>query len=90
MDRVELTANEWTIIAESVSSITFQNPTQWPVYIGFSTDGNTVPTDDIGLIYPMYNGEVNIPISDLTSLASADCVWAKPVSGKDTFIHVEA
>jgi len=72
-------ADTWTQLTNAnVTSITFE-VLSGQVYIRFTTD-TTTPTEDHGIVYTRGAGELQKAIADLTYLASADRVWAKPVS----------
>ncbi len=70
-------ANTWTQLTNAdVTRITFQ-ALRGDVYIRFTTDA-TEPTESDGLLYTEGSGVTNKPLTELTELASADRVWAKP------------
>lgn len=77
--KIPVNKDDWTLIGESVSTITFQNVGQYPVYINF-TNGNTAPTDTVGLVYGPREGELKKTLTDMTTVATPDHVWAKSVS----------
>ena len=67
----------WTQLTNAdVTSITFE-VLSGSVYIRFTTD-TTAPTEDHGLLYQKSQGELKRDLADLTYLAAADRVWAKP------------
>ena len=78
-NKIAINKDDWTLIGESVSSITFQNAGQYPVYINF-TNGNTAPTDTVGLMYGPREGELKKTLTDLTTVSTPDHVWARTVS----------
>lgn len=79
----------WTQITNAdVTSITFQ-AVMGSVYIRFTTD-TTTPTEDGGVIYTQYTGVSSKPISELTALAGADRVWAKPVGNNGDTLNSAA
>lgn len=78
-NKISVNKNEWTLIGESVSTITFQNVGQYPVFVNF-TSGNTAPTDEVGLVYGYREGELKKTLADMTEITTPDHVWAKSVS----------
>lgn len=77
--KIPVNKDAWTLIGESVSTITFQNAGQYPVYINF-TNGNTAPTDAVGLMYGPREGELKKTLTDMTAVSTPNHVWAKSVS----------
>lgn len=77
--KIAVNKEDWTLIGESVSAITFQNAGQYPVYINF-TNGNTAPTDTVGLMYGPREGELKKTLTDMTTVSTPNHVWAKSVS----------
>lgn len=79
---------QWTQLTNAdVSAITFQVHKGF-VKIRFTTD-TTEPADDAGgFIYGPMEGEKLSALSDLTTLASADRVWARPC-GKAAEVFVD-
>lgn len=77
--KIAVNKDDWTLIGESVSTITFQNAGQFPVYVNF-TNGNTAPTDTVGLMYGPREGELKKTLTDMTTLSTPDHVWVKSVS----------
>lgn len=81
--------NQWTQLTNSDSTeITFQVQTS-SVYIRFTTD-TIVPTETRGLQYLEGEGELQKSLVDLTSLAGADRVWARPVGGRRAVVVVDS
>jgi hypothetical protein len=81
-------AGVWTQLTNSdVTEATFQVQTS-DVYIRFTTD-TTTPTEARGLLYPQGEGELQKLMTDLTSLAGADRIWAKPVGGRRAIVVVD-
>ena len=85
--KYEIGSQEWVLIGDNVSAITFQNISQYPVYINFNTS-SAVPTDDFGLVYSpaTLQGELKRPLTDLTFLANPTHVFAKAVSASANII----
>lgn len=68
----------WTQLTNAdVTSITFQ-VRKGDVYIRATTDA-TAPTETFGILYKQGQGERNVAMSELVSLAGADRLWAKPL-----------
>ena len=86
-EKIEITKDEWTLIGSNVDSITFQNNGQWPFYVNFNS-ANTAPTDDVGLVYGPWQGELKKDVTDLTYKTSPNYVFAKSIS-KPTSVVVE-
>lgn len=81
--------NQWTQLTNSNSTeITFQVQTS-DVYIRFTTD-TTTPTATRGLQYKEGEGELQKALVDLTSLAGAARVWARPVGGRRAVVVVDS
>jgi hypothetical protein len=80
-------AGVWTQLTNSdVTEITFQVQTG-SVYIRFTTD-TTTPVETRGMQYNEGEGELQKAMTDLTSLASADRVWARPL-GRRAIVVVD-
>jgi hypothetical protein len=77
--KIPTNPNEWILIGEDVSSITFQNAGQFGVYINF-TSANTAPSDAYGLVYGPFQGELRRDLIEMTSISSPTHVWAKAMS----------
>lgn len=86
--KVEITSSEWTLIGDNVSEITFQNATTWPIYLNF-TAANTAPSDNVGLIYGGYEGELKKTVSELTIASNPSYVWAKSTGSSGKIIIEE-
>lgn len=89
-EKIEITASEWTLVANNATTITFQNASQYPLYISFANSAlaNTETLGDAGLVYNAWEGELKKTVTDLTILAGAAYVYAKSAS-KDGTIIVE-
>lgn len=87
---VNCAAGVWTQLTNAdVTAITFQSLDN-EIFIRFTTD-TTTPTETAGIRYEEGEGELNRAISDLTKLAGADRVWAKPAnqSGRAASVFVD-
>lgn len=80
--------DQWTLIGNNVSAFTFQNVGQNALYIDSSSNANTAPTANVGLVYPTWNGEVQVAIADLTPSGGA-YIWARSVT-QTTNVLVDA
>ena len=78
-----ITSEEWTLILTNVSIVTFQNASQFGVYINY-TANTTAPADEVGLVYGPWQGELNRPIEELSSIGGY--VWAKAISRQGSII----
>lgn len=88
---VTCTGGSWTQLTNAdATNITFQvMPGSPPVYIRVTTD-TTTPTETVGLVYHETEGELDKAIADMFGLASADRVWAKPLSNsRDAKVFVD-
>ena len=87
-NKISIDKNNWILIGDNVSEITFQNVGQFGFYINF-TSSTTPPTDEYGLVYPPdMSGEMKKPLVDMTQVTSPAYVWAKAIS-QTTNIIVE-
>lgn len=78
---------DWTLIGNNVTSITFQNLGQYPIYINFNSSA-TPPAETSGLIYWPRTGEVKKNNADLTYVASPNYVFARSASNTlDIFVE---
>lgn len=85
---VVLTTDAWTQITNgNATAITFQ-VLSGEAFIRFTT-GTTTPTEGNGIRYCEGEGELQKPMTDLTYLASAARVWAKPTSPVKTTVYVD-
>lgn len=86
--KIQLTTSAWTKIGDNVTSISFQNASTFNMYVAY-TAADVAPTETIGVVYPRNNGELKQTVTDLTHVASAAYVWARPVSGSGGSVLVE-
>ena len=85
---IKLTEEAWTQITNGdVTVITFQ-VLSGDAFIRFTTDVTT-PTEENGMVYPEWTGELNQSIGTLTNLSGAVRVWAKPASPISTTVYVD-
>ncbi len=84
----DLNKDDWTLIATGVSVVTFQNASQYPIYINF-TSTDTPPTDLYGIVYGPWQGELRKPLVTMTNVASPSRVWSKTVSTSGSVIVEE-
>lgn len=81
-------SEEWTLIASDVFEITFQNIGQHPLYLNFSTSA-TPPSEEHGLVYNTWNGELKTPLDELTKLSGASHVFLKAITNSTSVIYEE-
>ena len=89
--KVEINKDTWTLITgeANTTTITFQNASQFPLYINFGTSANTeLVTDNEGLVYAPWQGELKVALTDLTFQAGPTHVFAKSAS-RDGSVIVE-
>jgi hypothetical protein len=77
--KIDINSQDWTLIGDNINEITFQNVSQFGVYINF-TAANTAPIDEVGLVYGPWQGELKKTLTDMTSVATPAYVWAKAIS----------
>jgi hypothetical protein len=77
--KTTLPSSSWTLIGNNVSAITFQNIGQQQIYINV-TATNVAPTAPVGLVYDIFQGELNISPTTLSN-ALGRFVWARAVTG---------
>lgn len=85
--KIELVSDAWTLIGDNVSDLTFQNAGQWPFYVNFNSS-NTAPTEDVGIVYGPFQGELKKTVTELTYKSTPNYVFARSIS-KPTKIIVE-
>lgn len=90
MALVEYTVNaeQWTLIGDNVTSITFQNAGQIPFYINFNST-NSAPVEDYGIVYGPWQGEIKKDVTELTYKTTPNYVFARAISNKSVRIIVE-
>ena len=86
-ERVNITKDEWTLIGDNVTSITFQNVSQFPFYVNFNSS-NTAPSEDVGLVYGPWQGELKKDVTEMTYKTTPNYAFAKVLS-KPTSLVVE-
>ena len=74
----ELQANTWTLVANNATTITFQNSSQWPIYVNV-TANTTEPAETVGIIYKPWDGELKKTVNGL-AVANGAFVWARSMS----------
>ena len=84
--KITLNKDTWTKIANNVTTITFQNASQYPFYVNFTSASNTSPTDAYGLVYGPWQGELKKSVIDMTTVSSPNYVWAKSISSNGSVI----
>lgn len=89
VSEVTLPSGTWTKIISNKTDGTFQNQSQWPVMIAYTSADTAPASTAIGFVYTAYQGELKKTFSDMTYTASPVYVWAKPIGGKETKMFVE-
>ena len=72
--KVSLPSSTWTLIGNNLSTITFQNVGQQQIYINI-TSTNTAPTESVGFVYDIWQGESSINLT-----ATGRYVWARSIA----------
>jgi uncharacterized protein YegL len=85
----QLNKDNWSLIANNVTVVTFQNSSQYPFYVNFTSAANTAPTDVFGLVYGPWQGELKKTVTEMTSVATPTHVWAKSISTNGAVIVEE-
>lgn len=89
--QTDLTGNQWTLIGNNVTSITFQTISATPVYIGIGTDSDAatagITSTTPGLVYQQFEGEVKKLVADLSYDAAPTYVFARSISGRSTIAY---
>jgi hypothetical protein len=83
--KTELTSSNWTLIGNNVTDITFQNTGQYGFYINFN-DSNTAPTEDVGIVYGPFQGELKTFVSGMTYKISPNYVFARSITASGSII----
>jgi hypothetical protein len=88
MAYVKISTNKdtWTLIANNVTEVTFQNASQFPFYVNFTSAANTEPSDTFGLVYGPWQGELKRTVTEMTNVATPTHVWAKNISSNGAVI----
>lgn len=81
-------SSDWKTIGESVSEMTFQNKSPWPIEIAF-TSGSSEPTEERSVTYLQFEGEEKKTISELSYIPGANYVWARCVTNRTNLVIVE-
>jgi hypothetical protein len=87
-NKKNLNKDTWTLIANNVTSVTFQNTSQFPFYVNF-TANTTPPVGLYGLVYGPWQGELRKTTTDMTTVSSPNYVWAKSISSNTAVIVEE-
>lgn len=84
-----VTNQDWTLIGDNVTTITFQNIGQSFVYINV-TSTNTAPTEDYGILYSSLSGELSKTVNDMSATGAASYVWARSTAANSTIVYETA
>ena len=85
--RTDITNDQWYLIGDNVSSITFQCASTAPIQVAITTNSSQPDLDSPGLIYNRFEGELKRNLVDLTYLSLPTHVWVKPLSSNATVIY---
>jgi len=89
--QTDLVGNEWTLIGNNVTSITFQTISATPVYIAVGSNSDPqaagITSTTPGLVYQQFEGEVKKLLADLSYDASPNYVFARSISGRSTIAY---
>ena len=77
--KIDISPSEWTLIGNNVATITFQNASQYPMYVNFNSS-NTAPTEEVGLVYAPWQGELKKDVTELTYKTTPNWVYSRSVS----------
>lgn len=84
LSKIPINSASWTLIGNNVTTISYQNVGQQQMYIQV-TMTNAAPTNTIGLVYDLFQGELKITPANL-SIAGGTYVWARTVTGTGSVI----
>ena len=85
---IKCISGEWTQITNSdAATITFETLDGLAMY-RYTTNA-TAPTEDYGITYKANHGELQKTMAELTSLAGAVRMWAKPKFGRSCLVYVD-
>jgi len=82
-----LTPNNYVLIGNNVTTITFQCQSSSPVSIAVTTSSSGIATDTIGLIYDRWDGELKKTVTDLSHDAGVSYVYAKALTGTSKIVY---
>lgn len=82
-----LTPNNYVLIGDNVTTITFQCQSSTPVSIAVTTASSGIATDTIGLVYDRWDGELKKTVTDMSHDAGVAYVYAKAISGTAKIVY---
>lgn len=82
-----LTPNNYVLIGNNVTTITFQCQSSTPVSIAVTTASSGIATDTIGLVYDRWDGELKKTVTDMSHDAGVAYVYAKAISGTAKIVY---
>ena len=82
----DLTPNNYVLIGNNVTSITFQCQSATPAVIGIATTGAGIATSTDGLVYERFEGEVKKLVADLSYETNPTYVYAKALTGTSKIV----
>jgi len=83
----DLTPDNYFLIGNNVTTITFQCQSSTPISIAVTTASAGIATDTIGLIYNRFEGERKKTVTDLSHDAGVAYVYAKAISGTSKIVY---
>lgn len=85
--QTNITNEEWFLVGDNVSSITFQCLSSMPIQIAITSSSTAPPLDSYGLVYNRFEGELKTDLTELSYENSPAYVWAKPLSSSSSIIY---
>ena len=83
----DLTPNNYVLIENNVTSITFQCQSSTPAVIVISTTASGIATATDGLVYNRFEGEVKKLVADLSYETNPTYVYAKALTGTSKIVY---
>ena len=77
----QVTPNEYVLIGNNVTTITFQCQSSNPIVVAIATTSVGIATTTPGLIYKFPEGELKKTVASISHDAGATYVWAKALTG---------
>lgn len=85
-------SDEWTLVANNKTTISIFNVGSYMAYLAF-TASNVAPAETIGMpldVFPSGSGGlIKQTITNLTTVATPNYVWARSAGGQGTTVIVE-
>ena len=83
----DLTPNNYVLIGNNVTSITFQCQSATPAIISIATTSAGIATSTDGLVYDRFEGEVKKLVADLSYETNPTYVYAKALTGTSKIVY---